>query len=308
MLGKPRLLFACAGLLALSGLMAGAASPAAAPAQAASPDVAASHQPDAGPARGQFSPPQIPAVVLSHGHLVKALGQQAPTASPDVMPWSGYVATACSTCHLRYVNANFTVPSISCADSSMGSDGAYMYIWAGLDSDPSVEQDGVGAYCTSKTGSPTYFAFWEIVTDNSPQSIPRTVKAGDSISISTYYDQSNGKYQFVFDDKSDSAGTWTSPYETCASGECQNTTAEVIVENPGGGPPTYDMPDFGSVTLSGTTVTSYDGTKGDLCAGSLWSSTELYIYASNYDILALVGPLSTCTGPDGFTDYFNSST
>ncbi len=238
------------------------------------------------------------------------------TDTADV--WTGYVDTACSTCHLRYVNANFKVPTISCPDSGKGENGAWVSMWAGLDgahsSDQTVEQVGAEGWCVTGQSGPGYEAFWDIYTSSStvqhevPLAIP--VSPGDSISVSVYYDQSTSTYSFLLEDNTTGAG-WISPPESCPSGyTCENTTAEVVAEAPGGGPKYgYNLADFGSDTFSGTTVTSYDGTKGDLCGSSsdgLWSSAYVYeVYAGQQ--LAEAGSLSTCSGPDGFTVKYLAS-
>jgi Peptidase A4 family len=263
-----------------------------------------------GTARPGVAAPAAGSAVISQ-HAAAGIPSSA-TDTADV--WTGYVDTACSTCHLRYVNANFKVPSISCSGSGYGEDGAWVSVWAGLDgaysSDPTVEQVGVEGWCEHGQSGPEYKAFWDIYTspsstqNNVPLAIP--VSPGDSISVSVYYDQSTSTYSFVLDDNTTGAG-WTSVPESCPSGyTCENKTAEVIAEDPGGGPPVYDLADFGSEAFSGTTVTSYDGTKGDLCKSSLWSMQYVYeVY--NGQQLASAGSLSTCSGPDGFTAKYLAS-
>jgi hypothetical protein len=227
------------------------------------------------------------------------------TDTADV--WTGYVDKACSTCHLRYVNANFNVPTISCPGSGYGEDGAWVSMWAGLDGDgdSTVEQVGVEGWCKTGQSGPEYEPFWDIYTSlSSPQyEVPLAVPVspGDSISVSVYYDQSTSTYSFTLNDNTTGAG-WISAPESCGSA-CENKTAEVIAEDPGGGPPVNDLANFGSEVFSGTTVTSYDGTKGDLCQSAtdpLWSST--YVWAEYKDQqLAEASKENTCSGPDGFT-------
>ncbi|MGB6455671.1 MAG: G1 family glutamic endopeptidase [Streptosporangiaceae bacterium] len=225
-----------------------------------------------------------------------------PQSANDPTDWYGNVDIACPTCHIRYVNANFTVPTLDCSNSNMGSGGAWMSLWAGLDGDgdSTLEQVGVQARCTSfANSSAQYFSFYERVPDGYVP-LPVPVSPGNSISVSVYYDQSNNQYQFGFQNNTTSTGT--SVEVTCPSGStCENKTAEVIAEVVDPGPPEYDMPDFGSVSFSGTTVTSYDGTKGDLCKGSLWSSATVVGVDYEGHSLATVGSPSPCTGPDGFT-------
>lgn len=58
--------------------------------------------------------------------------------------------------HIRFASANFTIPSVNCANSPVGSSGfAYAAHWVGIDAfnDSTVEQTGVDAFCDS-TGTP----------------------------------------------------------------------------------------------------------------------------------------------------------
>lgn len=271
-----KIVAAAAALLVVVGLASSAASPAAAPASA-------------GAAISQHASARLP--------------QSASAELPD---WTGYVDKACSTCHIRYVNANFKVPTLNCANSNMGSGGAWMSLWVGLDGDgdSTVEQVGIQARCTSfANSSARYFAFYEMVP-NGYVTIPVPVSPGNSISVSTYYNQSSNDYQLNFQNNTTLTGEIA--IATCPT-TCDNKTAEVIAEDVGGGPPTYDMPNFGSVSFSSTTVTSYDGTHGDLCRGSLWSSGKVQSVDYLGNTLATAGSLNTCSGPDGFTVTYRQS-
>ncbi len=235
-----------------------------------------------------------------------------PRSANDVSDWTGYVDTACSTCHLRYVNANFKVPTLNCANSDAGEDWMWMSMWAGLDGDgdSTVEQVGVQANCTSfADSSANYFFFYEMAPDGYVKVTDVPVTAGDSVSVSVYYDQSSGVYQFTLENNTTSTGT---AYEaTCPVGyTCENKTAEVIAEVDDPGPPEYDLPDFGTVTFSGTTVTSYDGTKGDLCGTSsdgLWTDANVHTVDIYGQTLSTAGSTTTCSGPDGFTATYEAS-
>jgi hypothetical protein len=258
------------------------------------------------PVKAQRHHAQEPAFIINHGRVTMLPS----AAKKDINNWGGYAVDACSTCHLRYVNANFTVPKVSCANSTMGSEGAEDDFWVGLDGDTdnTVEQVGVQVVCASKTSAPAYSPWYEMYPLN-PVTISRTVKAGDKIAISTYYDQSNNVYDMTFTDSSEGQSTYTKNGLTCPSGSsCLNKSAEVITENAGDGAPYLDLANFGAVTFSGTTVTSLDGTKGDLCAGPLWSMDENIMEDNSGNVMVFpTSPLSTCSGPDGFTDDFYAS-
>jgi Peptidase A4 family len=257
-----------------------------------------------GPARDSAS-----AAISQHGH------SEFPREAANPEHWSGWVDTACSTCHIRYVNANFKVPALNCVNSIIPTNSVdVMAAWAGLDgayaSDPTVEQIGVLETCTSHSAA-EYQPFWEMFPDgyhflDPDLAVP--VEPGDSISVSVYYDQSTSTYSFSFQDNTTGAGTVSAPQKCPSDSTCENHTAEVVVENPPPGAPDIDMPDFGSVSFSGTTVTSYDGTKGDLCTGSLWSgSSHQAENVVDGAVLAATGSLTTCSGPDGFAVTYRES-
>jgi hypothetical protein len=130
-----------------------------------------------------------------------------------------------------------------------------------------VEQVGVEARCTSfSNSSAVYQSFWE-TCPGGPQPFGIPVSSGDAVSVAVYYNQSTGNFQFTFVNNTKATGSEMT--EPCKHNSTCDKTTEVIVEVQTPGPPEYDLPDFGSVSFSGTTVTSFDGTKGDLCSGSL---------------------------------------
>jgi len=261
----------------------------------------------AGPAKAQRSSElTMPGFTVTHGHSV-FLPNNNPAASSNDSNWSGYVDTACTTCHLRYIGSNFTVPIVECAYSPMGTAGAYADIWVGLDGSPTVEQIGVQTSCSSTKAAPVYKLFWQMFPTNSNPVYPagsHPISGGDSVAVSVYYDQSTTDYTMTFVNKT-KGYTYTTPSLLCISGNCYNKTAEAIVEDPGSGVPTYDLDDFEEVPFSGTTVTSYDGTKGDLCTyPGLWTEGRIDLVDPSGNDMAVPTAIIPCpaTSPDGFTD------
>jgi len=180
----------------------------------------------------------------------------------------------------------------------MGTHGAAVAFWVGLDGDgnSTVEQIGVQANCTSQSAAATYTLWYEMAPAGMIPERSFTIKPGDSIAISVYYDQSNNVYDFNYSNSTEADG-FTAEGVVCVA-TCLNKTAEVIAEDPSGGVGSVDLADFGSVTFSGTTVTSLDGTKGDLCTGptssdKLWTSDEKDMWDPNGDPMAY--PLSPAT-------------
>ena len=104
MIGKPRLFVLTAALIGLSALAATV------PAIAAAGTITA-----AGASRPETGATADHARAIPDQKTVPASNQGAVPAS--FQGWSGEVVTACPTCHIRYVNANFKVPSVNCSQS-----------------------------------------------------------------------------------------------------------------------------------------------------------------------------------------------
>ena len=75
---------------------------------------------------------------------------------------AGYAVVANTGKQFNMVGANFSVPSLNCAKSPIGSYGAsFASNWVGIDgySSATVEQTGASGYCDS-TGTPTYYVWY----------------------------------------------------------------------------------------------------------------------------------------------------
>lgn len=167
----------------------------------------------------------------------------APHMSVASSNWSGYAVAANSGVRIRFVSVNFTIPSLNCANSPLGSSGsAYAGHWAGLDgfNDATVEQTGVDAFCDS-SGTPAYYAWYEMYP-LAPVAFTG-VNPGDAIHVSVYFDGS--AYNLVLTDLT--TGGFINTTQPCPSGStCRNKSAEVITEDPGGAVAGgFDLADFG---------------------------------------------------------------
>jgi hypothetical protein len=192
--------------------------------------------------------------------------------------------------HLRYAQAYFTVPSVDCANSTIGSAGyAYASEWVGLDgySDDTVEQTGVAAYCTSTSGSPSYYAWYEMFP-LSPVAFSG-INPGDALRTSVYFNGTG--YQLALRDLT--TGGTVSTTQVCPSGStCDNASAEVVSEDPGGAVASgYDLADFGMASYINCAVTSHSGVRGTLAANSLWSSTTITMVDGSSTVMAAPTPL-----------------
>ena len=263
----------------LAGAAVAAATLAAAPAAVASTQ-AVSH---AGPGP----------TVQVHG-MRAAVGARLPgTHLPHLAPqmsvassnWSGYAVAANSGVRIRFVSANFTIPSLNCANSPLGSSGsAYAGHWAGLDgfNDATAEQTGVDAFCDS-SGTPAYYAWYEMYP-LAPVAFTG-VNPGDAIHVSVYFDGS--AYNLVLTDLT--TGGFINTTQPCPSGStCRNKSAEVITEDPGGAVAGgFDLADFGMANYTGARVTSLTGTHGTLAAQpNNWTSTEIVMQDTSGTMMA----------------------
>ncbi len=197
--------------------------------------------------------------------------------------WSGYAAVAKTGVHLRYVAADFTIPSVDCARSTLGSQGyAYASNWAGLDgfNSNTVEQIGVDSYCDT-SGSPQYDAWYEMYPLGPV--VYSNVHPGDAIAVSVYLNGST--YSLSLKDLTTGATLQTS--QPCPNNStCRDSSAEVITEDPGNAEPAIDLADFGLVNFTGAAVTSANGTHGTLAANSLWTSSEIVMKNSSGKVMA----------------------
>ncbi len=259
-------------------------------------------------------------MIIGHSHGM-SLGRAAdplPPGLPSVTEpdytsttqsiWAGWADVANTNVTLRYVTANFVVPTVSCPGSGYEAD-----FWVGLDGDGeggTVEQVGVDAFCDIPLPSggfgADYTSWWEMYPDNFHT--VGDVSPGDQIAASVYYDSSLGRYNLQLNDGNNgsSKGPNINVAEFCAGGNlCHNQTAEVIAEDPGHGPAkSFFLARFSKVTFTEIGATSHDGTRGTLEGNSLWSSNELFMaYRGN----AMATPSARNDGATSFSVTWNGS-
>jgi Peptidase A4 family/Immunoglobulin domain/Immunoglobulin I-set domain len=225
------------------------------------------------------------------GGAVLAVCESASSSSN----WSGYAA--CGGIFTS-VSASWVVPTATCA----GTATTYASMWVGIDgeSSASVEQDGTDSDCSS--GTPTYYAWYEMYPASSSELSPNKypVQAGDSMTAQV----------------SVSGGTWTLHLNDSTRGWNANETfatpspapeqnsAEWIVERPelcnGNNCKLTSLADFGSLTFTGASAT-LNGTAGSISAAGGFSMNM-----TSGGTLAAPGALSG--GGSSFTDtWFASS-
>jgi peptidase A4-like protein len=171
--------------------------------------------------------------------------------------WGGYVALKSGT-HFRYIQSTFFVPYVDCASTPDSFSGH----WVGIDgaNNASVEQDGILAACQGTT--PAYAAWYEMFPQ--PPVYPDiTIRPGDSILASVYYNSSTRKFTLKLADTTN--GRHFSVTRSCPSGaSCQRTSAEAISEAPSSGTGVLPLTDFRAEGYSDTKVTNRSGQHGGL--------------------------------------------
>jgi hypothetical protein len=203
--------------------------------------------------------------------------------------WSGYAAVIKTAVTISEITADFTIPSVNCAKSTLGASGtAYEAIWAGLDgfSDNTVEQEGVDIFCTSNKSAPRYFAWYEMFP-NGP--VPFTgVNPGDAISVTTA--KSGADWVLTLHDLTTGGGFTTK--QPCPKGStCNDASAEVISEDPGSSTPVYDLADFAMVNHTAILLHSSTGLRRSMYAPRLWNTTEIEMTDGSGAVMAEPGPL-----------------
>ncbi|HEX4063441.1 MAG TPA: G1 family glutamic endopeptidase [Streptosporangiaceae bacterium] len=207
--------------------------------------------------------------------------------------WSGYADDNSSGSTYSEVAGSWTEPGVSCTSSS---DTELAAFWVGLDgyNTDSVEQDGTLAECYD--GAVYHFTWWEMYPTNAIQVVGESVNPGDSI-YAYAVDEGGGTYALSVTDYSDSADSF-STVQTCSG--CADASAEWIAEAPSGGGGIYPLPNYGSWSVSGATVTS--GSQGVI---SSFPDDEITMVDGSGNPESVPSGLSG--SGDGFTTYWEAS-
>lgn len=235
--------------------------------------------------------------------------------------WSGYTLSPAPGRPFASVSANWVQPSATCPEVD-----AWALFWVGLDGwssgdSSTVEQGGTSAECTTNPSGRTivsYSAWWEMYPTNSVI-LTFPIAVGDHISASVVYSSTDSTYTITVDDVTsgqslvavsatssaavnpntytvtitqDGVATTTgptsySPSAVCSlSAPCQNTSAEWVVEAPGGnGAPgtLYPLARFRPITFRQAAATDDQGDQGGIINTS-WvdSAVDLTNTAGKY--------------------------
>jgi hypothetical protein len=240
---------------------------------------------------------------LPHTHLPSHSRADTANGTYTTNIWSGYAAVACATCHVRYAEAQFAIPSVNCTDSTIGTSGyALVADWVGLDglTNGTVEQIGVNGYCTSTSSPATYYAWYEMYP--LPPVAFTGVSPGDAIEADVYFNGSS--YRLHLADITTRGFITTT--QACPSGQtCQHTDAEVITEDPGGGVPQgYDLADFGQANFLNSQVTSLAGFQGNFGPANGYWTRYAVTMVNGTDVMATPGAVE---GGAAFSVTWNAS-
>jgi len=211
--------------------------------------------------------------------------------------WGGYVAQEAGV-KFRYVRAEFFVPYVDCASTPSSFSGH----WVGLDGagNGTVEQDGILAACQGTT--PVYSAWYEMFP-LPPVYSNITVRPGNSVVASAYYDAGTGKFTLSLTDTTN--GEHFSHTLACPAGSsCRRASAEVISEAPSNGASILPLTNFRAESFSNVVVTNSHGQRGGL--RSPWWGT-LSVTTENSTGTVLDQPTQIFRGK-AFDCYWMSST
>jgi hypothetical protein len=221
------------------------------------------------------------------------------------LSWAGYVDPADKNVTLRYVGADFNVPSLNCANSPAGTEGdASAFQGVGIDgyNDSSDETAGILEYCDNSTTA-TYEGIYALGPLSQTSAV--TVSPGDAIQASIYYNASTKLYNVVLDDVTTGQAIWNVSKPCSAKPDCTNTSAEAISSSEFGVPPQDTLADYGMENFTGGAVTSSSGVRGDFNSSKLWGSVELGLEDNSGTIMATPSPLQ---GGTAFSTSWRSAT
>ena len=195
--------------------------------------------------------------------------------------WAGYGASF-GTTTFRFVSAQFTVPALDCTGVTAAS-GAWSAHWVGLDglrsTSTTVEQTGLLAGCNGTTA--VYAPFWEMFP-NAPGYPSITVNAGDTISMSVYYNRSTRKFTLTFSDTTN--GQKFTRTRACPAGAtCRRNSAEAISEAPFDTTTSSVLPlaDFQTANFANVAITNTTGTHRGGLQSSFWNTSQITQAAGN---------------------------
>ncbi len=182
--------------------------------------------------------------------------------------WAGYVATGT---RFRQVSAQFTVPSVNCAQAAGAGPGGVSF-WVGLGGYDGVTlgQDGVAAVCI--LGKARYYAWHENLPAGEVELPGFAVSPGDSVTASVSYHPTARTFTFrLVNNSTGQRGRWQGrcpPRKVCA------TSAEVITESAKFAGKITQLADYGAAVYVNIAVADRAGARSGLISEH-WTTTEV---------------------------------
>jgi hypothetical protein len=198
-------------------------------------------------------------ITTTRGQRSQARAFSASTSNIVSSNWGGYVAGRQGV-RFRFVRATYFVPYLDCASGGA----SYSGHWVGLDGlgSSTVEQDGILAACSGTTAQ---YSAWYEMFPLPPVYSSMTVRPGNSIVSSVYYNQNSREFTLSLTNTTTGASFTTT--KMCPGGSsCQRLTAEAISEAPSSGASILPLSNFRAESFSGVVVTSQQGQRGGLRA------------------------------------------
>jgi hypothetical protein len=237
----------------------------------------------AAPAPGPGTVPARPAAVTAAAVRTVAAARVSPLGTAQVRPGSssvnslnsaGYALSRART-RFRFAAATFFVPYLNCRLSP----GSYSAGWVGLDgftgTPDSAEQVGVAANCTAH-GRARYHA-WSAMYPQARTPLRMSVRAGDSVTASVYYDRGTARFRLRLADNT--TGGHAQVRAACRPGiHCPRTSAEIITSaltaDSASSPRIRPLADYGAVSFTGIAITDRSGDHGSVRSRH-WGATRI---------------------------------
>jgi hypothetical protein len=192
--------------------------------------------------------------------------------------WAGYVALGDKNVSLRYVAADFNIPSLNCTGAQAN---ATVLQFVGLQGwSATGELTGIQGACNSD-GTSSYQGFYDIGSTGGVSS--GTINPGDAIQASVYYNTTTKQFTFYLDDVTQQVALLNTPVSCPSGSSCTTGTAEAVTDDPFDVTTKVNFPlaNYGMENFTGGAVTSADGVKGGFGSSKLWVGAESVIRDSS---------------------------
>jgi len=230
---------------------------------------------------------------------VSAGGAAAAAAASVSANWAGYgVVGLRSHDHFEQVIGTWTEPAATCSAGHQ----TYSAFWVGLgglrQNSTALEQTGTEADC-SRSGHASYGAWYELLPAGSVQ-IKLPVHPGDTIAASVTVGHSTGVVLHLRDE------TTHREFSKRVTMHAPDTSsAEWIAEAPStcerSGCITLPLTDFGSVSFTGASVLTRDGTSGSI-SNPAWKAVPIELQGDIQAFAANTAPVSDGATPGELVD------